>query len=195
MDYSQDPETLILGSLHIDGEPDPTMTSHRKTALFRELLRDGERKTFDMFHFTFREHTSVYAAIEVASRFTGASDITIIGSTPENEGFLRSDGTGLFHEDSVDMEEHSNRMRDALEEVTMSMMAAGVNTGQCFEQGAMTGGAAVYTRGSVLDYFGLYTQMNRRTHPAVVNFARDAWAELCTRYPSLTQAIKETITP
>lgn len=194
MNYTQDAEQVILASLSISGTVDPTMTQHRRAAVLRDLLNDGERKSFDMVHFTYREHTSVYAGLEIASRFLGFSDVTTCGLAPENEGFFRNDDSGLFHPDSVDFEEHSNRMRDSLEDVTMSLLAAGVNTGQSIEQGAMTGGAYIVTRGSVLDYYNLYSQMNKRVHPAVIKFAQDAWADLRTCYPSLTEAIKEVIT-
>lgn len=195
MNYTQDPELLVLASITQQGEDLGAVTAHRRSSVFRELLKDGERKSFDMVHFTYHDLTSVYAALEIASRFTGTSDVHLTGDTPENEGFYRNDGSGLFHEDSVDMEEHSSRTRDALNEVVISMISAGVNTGQAFEQGAMTSGASIYTRGSVLDYYGLYTQMTKRTHPAVVKYAQDAWADLRARHPALTEAIKEAYTP
>lgn len=194
MNYTQDAEHIVLASLAISGTVDPTMTQHRRATVFRDLLNDGERKSFEMVHFTYREHTTVYAGLEIASRFLGFSDVTTCGLAPENEGFYRSDESGLFHEDSVEFEEHSNRMRDTLEEVTMSLLVAGVNTGQSIEQGAMTSGAYIVTRGSILDYHNLYSQMHRKVHPAVVKFAQDAWADLRTRYPALTEAIKEVVT-
>jgi hypothetical protein len=170
------------------------ITQHRKVTLLRDLLRSGERKAFAMVHITVAEVTTVYAALEIASRFAGMSDVNIAGEPPETEGFLRADNSGLFHENSEVMEATALALRDSLDEAVLAMISVKVNIGQSIEQGSMAGGATVVTRGSVLDYYNLYNQMSPTVHPAVVHFATDAWTNLMVSYPALTQAIKEGAT-
>jgi hypothetical protein len=167
------------------------ITQHRKVSVLRDLLRSGERKAFDMVHITVSEVTTVYAALEVASRFAGQSDVNVAGSPPETEGFLRADRSGLFHPNSESMETNAKQLRETLDEAVHAMIASGVNIGQSIEQGSMSGGATVVTRGSVSDYFNLYNQMHPTVHPYVINFATDAWSNLCAAYPAMTQALKE----
>jgi hypothetical protein len=192
MDYLTNPEDAAIRACSDPGEHEG-MTQHRKVTLLRDLIRTGERKAFDMVHITVTELTTVYAALEIASRFPGLSDVNIAGEAPPTEGFLKADRTGLFHADSVEMEQRAITLRDTLTEVTHSMIAAGVNIGQAIEQGSMYSGATVTTRGSVLDYYQLYRQMHPTVHPFVVHFAHDAWSDLVARYPAMTQAIREGV--
>lgn len=191
MIYLANPEDAALQACTDRDEFLEGITQHRKVTLLRDLLRAGERKAFDMVHITVAEVTTVYAALEIASRFPGQSDVNIAGEPPETEGFLRADRSGLFHEDSEEMEATALRLRQALDETVLAMVASKVNIGQSIEQGSMAGGASVVTRGSALDYYNLYNQMSPTVHPAVVHFATDAWTNLMVSYPALTQAIKE----
>jgi hypothetical protein len=192
MNYLTNPEDAALQAC-TDEEDRADLTQHRKVSLLRDLIRSGERKAFDMVHITVSEHATVYAALEIASRFPGLSDVNIAGSPPVTEGYIRADTSGLFHADSDDLEQKANSLRDALTECTHTMIAAGVNIGQSIEAGSMASGATVVTRGSVLDYYHLYQQMSQTVHPSVVHFATDAWANMISAYPALTQAIKEGV--
>lgn len=193
MNYLTNPEDAAIQAC-TDEEDRAALTQHRKVSLLRDLIRTGERKAFNMVHITVSEHATVYAALEIASRFPGLSDVNIAGSAPATEGYMRADGSGLFHADSAELEKTANHLRDTLETCTHSMIATGVNIGQSIEAGSMASGATVVTRGSVLDYYSLYRQMNKNVHPAVVHFATDAWANMVSAYPALTQAIKEGAT-
>lgn len=192
MNYLTNPEDAAIQAC-TDEEDRADLTQHRKVSLLRDLIRTGERKALTMVHITVAEHTTVYAALEIASRFPGLSDVNTAARPPVTEGYLRADGSGLFHADSEELEATANSLRDALTNCSHSMISTGVNIGQSIEVGSMAGGATVVTRGSVLDYFSLYRQMNTKVHPAVVHFATDAWANLVSSYPALTQAIKEGV--